>query len=418
MQAFISPMTLADRLAAGEAITLLDVRDEADWTIEAATATAIHMPAKQVLDHVANVAADLSGPVAVLCNRGVTAQEVAPQLRMLGVDAMVIEGGMRGWIATLAAHAVDLGVEGLAIRQVQRPGRGCLSYLLAAGGCALVVDPAPDAGFYVALAQEVGASIDTVIDTHLHADHLSGARALAHATGAALRLPAGTLERGVTYADRVDPLHDGDLVALGEVGVRALALPGHTSDMTGLLVAGRALVGGDSLFADGIARPDLQRGDPEGARAMARTLHATLHDRILALGGRHRPAALPHAPRRQRGGDRAAARRRARRRRPAGDLRSRRVRADAAGGHAAAARELRGDHRDQRRLSGLRRRSRERRQQLLEPLKMAFPTPSPADLAELIAAPARDRDANRIRVLDLVRDGELPVARITVAGAP
>src|SRR5204863_952024 len=60
--------------------------------------------------------------------------------------------------------------------------------------------------------------------------------------------------------------------------------PGHPSDITGLLGARRALVAGDSLFADGIARPDLQQGDPEGARAMARTLHATLHDRILALG--------------------------------------------------------------------------------------------------------------------------------------
>ena len=99
-----------------------------------------------------------------------------------------------------------------------------------------------------------------------------------------LRLPAGTLERGIAYADRVEPLHDGDLVELGDVGVRAIALPGHTSDMTGLLVVGRALVAGDSLFADGIARPDLQQGDPEGARAMARTLHATLHDRVLALG--------------------------------------------------------------------------------------------------------------------------------------
>ena len=66
--------------------------------------------------------------------------------------------------------------------------------------------------------------------------------------------------------------------------VRAIALPGHTSDMTGLVVERAALVAGDSLFADGIARPDLQRGDPAGARAMARTLHATLHDRVLALG--------------------------------------------------------------------------------------------------------------------------------------
>jgi hypothetical protein len=54
--------------------------------------------------------------------------------------------------------------------------------------------------------------------------------------------------------------------------------------MTGLVLGDVALIGGDSLFADGIARPDLQRSDPQGARAMARTLHATLHERILPLG--------------------------------------------------------------------------------------------------------------------------------------
>ena len=282
--ASITPLDLADRLAAGEAMTLLDVREEADWTIEAPSATTLHISADQVLDDPATVARDLSGPVAVLCNRGVTARTVAPRLRELGVDARVVAGGMRGWIATLAARPVDLGIDGLEVRQVQRPGRGCLSYVLAAGGRALVVDPAPDADFYVALADQLGAVVADVVDTHLHADHLSGARALADATGAVLRLPAGALERGVAYADRVEPLRDGDLVELGDVGVQAIALPGHTSDMTGLLVGGRALVAGDSLFADGIARPDLQQGDPAGARAMARTLHATLHDRVLALG--------------------------------------------------------------------------------------------------------------------------------------
>jgi glyoxylase-like metal-dependent hydrolase (beta-lactamase superfamily II) len=82
----------------------------------------------------------------------------------------------------------------------------------------------------------------------------------------------------------VTPLADGDAIALGDVPVRAVALPGHTTDMTGLLLGERLLVSGDSLFADGIARPDLQQGDPEGARAMGRLLHATLHDRVLALG--------------------------------------------------------------------------------------------------------------------------------------
>lgn len=80
------------------------------------------------------------------------------------------------------------------------------------------------------------------------------------------------------------PLSDGEEIALGAITLRALSLLGHTTDMTGLLIEDRALIGGDSLFADGIARPDLQRGDPEGARAMARTLHTTLHERVLVLG--------------------------------------------------------------------------------------------------------------------------------------
>ena len=98
----------------------------------------------------------------------------------------------------------------------------------------------------------------------------------------------------------VSPLHDGDTIRVGAVTVRALALPGHTTDMTGLLIGDRALISGDSLFADGIARPDLQQGDPAGARAMGRTLHATLHDRVLTLGDDIDPAARPHPPGRQR----------------------------------------------------------------------------------------------------------------------
>jgi glyoxylase-like metal-dependent hydrolase (beta-lactamase superfamily II) len=207
---------------------------------------------------------------------------VAEALSGLGVDAGVVEGGIRGWLQALQLRHVDLGVPGLEVRQVQRPGRGCLSYVVAAGGEALVVDPAPDAPFYADAAAQLGARITTIVDTHVHADHLSGARALAEATGARLHLPAPALERGVSHP--VTPLHDADVLPLGDVEVRAIALPGHTTDMTGLLVAGRALIGGDSLFADGIARPDLQKGDPEGARAMGRTLHATIHERILALG--------------------------------------------------------------------------------------------------------------------------------------
>jgi glyoxylase-like metal-dependent hydrolase (beta-lactamase superfamily II) len=282
-EATLNPAALASRLAAGEPITVLDVRDDATPGIDGPSASTRSLPAARVLADPASVVRELSGPVAVVCNRGQTAGPVAHALRAHGADAAVLEGGLRGWIALLRAVPVDVRVDGLEVRQVQRPGRGCLSYLLAARGRALVVDPAPDAEFYLALAAGLGVRITDVVDTHLHADHLSGARALAERAGATLRLPAATLERDVAYDGVVEPLADGDVIDLGGVELRAIALPGHTTDMTGLMVAGRALIGGDSLFADGIARPDLQRGDPEGARAMARTLHATLHERVLTL---------------------------------------------------------------------------------------------------------------------------------------
>jgi glyoxylase-like metal-dependent hydrolase (beta-lactamase superfamily II) len=281
----ITAFQLADRLAHGERITVLDVRDDAQWGIEAPCVNSRQVPSAGVLADPASLAQELSGPVAVVCNQGLTAQPVAEALRRLGIDAMVLEGGMRGWIMALQPRAVDLGVEGLEVRQIQRPGRGCLSYLLAAGGRALVVDPAPDAGFYRSLANELEARVSDVLDTHLHADHISGARMLSEQTGATLRLPALALERGVAYAEDVEPLKDGEEIRLGPVTLRAIALPGHTTDMTGLLIADRALIGGDSLFVDGIARPDLQQSDPEGALAMARILHQTLRERVLALGG-------------------------------------------------------------------------------------------------------------------------------------
>lgn len=275
---------LADRLADGECITVLDLREDAEWGIEAPGVISRRMPPASVLADPVAAARKLAGPVAVVCNRGVAAQPVAQALRGLGVDAVVVEDGMRGWILALQSRAVDLGVEGLVVRQVQRPARGCLSYLLAADGRALVIDPAPDAAFYVLLAEELGVRITDIFDTHLHADHISGARTLSEQTGAALRLPALALERGVVYADQVAPVRDGDEITLGTVTLRAISLPGHTTDMTGLLIADRALIGGDSLFLDGMARPDLQQSDPAGALAMGRILHDTLRERVLALG--------------------------------------------------------------------------------------------------------------------------------------
>lgn len=266
---------LAELLADGAPVQVLDVRDDAPWRIEGAR----HISAREAMAQPPRFG---EGPVAVVCNRGVAARPVAEALRAAGVDARVVEGGMRAWLSVLQARPVAVPDSTARVVQVQRPARGCLSYVVCSDSRALVVDPAPDVDFYLKLARELGTAITDVVDTHVHADHLSGARLLARVAGATLRLPATALERGVAYD--FAPLHDGDEIDLGDVSIRALALPGHTSDMTGLVVDGVALIGGDSLFIDGLARPDLQCDDAHSAREMARLLHRTLHRRVLSLG--------------------------------------------------------------------------------------------------------------------------------------
>lgn len=233
----IAPAELLERLVAGEPTTLLDVREDAAWRIEAASAQIIHVAPAQLPARAPALARELPPGAVVVCNRGVTAQGAAEELRARGARVRVLDGGMRAWIGVLRAFEVDLGVTGLDVLQIQRPGRGCLSYLLVAGRDALVVDPAPDAGFYVDLAREAGAEIREVVDTHLHADHLSGAPALVAGTKATLRLPDATLARRRDWPEGVRPLRDGEPLSVGDVTLRVLTLPGHTTDMTGLRIA-------------------------------------------------------------------------------------------------------------------------------------------------------------------------------------
>lgn len=272
----VTPQALAAQLLGDDAPTLVDVRpaDDVDWVIEGAGVDSRNVPGGE---------GEVPDGAVLVCLRGRTATTVAKELD--GKRVRVLEGGLRAWIGLLLPRAVDVGVPGLDVLQIQRPGRGCLSYLVVADGEALAVDPAPgDPDAYVRLAAEHGARITTVFDTHLHADHLSGARALAEASGARHVVPQATVDRGVAFTPGAT-VRDGDRLTVGAHELDVRGLPGHTTDMTGLALGDRAILSGDSLFADGIARPDLEVGDPERSREMARTLHATLRDRVLILPG-------------------------------------------------------------------------------------------------------------------------------------
>jgi glyoxylase-like metal-dependent hydrolase (beta-lactamase superfamily II) len=115
-----------------------------------------------------------------------------------------------------------------------------------------------------------------VLDTHIHADHLSRSRALAAQTGATLYLPA---QQRVTFS--FTPVADGDTLAIGGAQVTALHTPGHTAESMSYLLDGRALLTGDTLFLNAVGRPDL-RANSEAARVRAHMLYASLQ-RLLRL---------------------------------------------------------------------------------------------------------------------------------------
>lgn len=161
---------------------------------------------------------------------------------------------------------------------------GCASYFF---GCPStgnfgVVDPHPDhLGDYLEAAERAGGEIAQVFDTHVHADHRSGARQLAERAGAALRLPEGS---PVEY--EFEPLRDGERVELGNTKVDVISTPGHVWEHACLLVTDEArstdpwlVFTGDTLFVNSVGRPDLHGEE----RELARELHRSLSERLMAL---------------------------------------------------------------------------------------------------------------------------------------
>jgi hydroxyacylglutathione hydrolase len=163
-------------------------------------------------------------------------------------------------------------------RQVLHEDLGCASYVVADEETAAVIDPKWDIEDYLALAEEHGFRVEHVLETHNHADHVSGHGRLAHAAGATIHVSA---EAGVAYDN--EALADGDVVRIGEVEITALATPGHRPEHMSFLVAdpSRAdepwlVVTGDSLFVGDLARPDLAVEPEDGARGLYRSVRRLL----------------------------------------------------------------------------------------------------------------------------------------------
>ena len=165
--------------------------------------------------------------------------------------------------------------------QFDRIAKACLSYVIGARGETMaVIDPAADLAPYLEAAADMDATITDIFDTHLHADHVSLARALAEQTGATYHISAGDAE-GASYDFTALRGRRAILVRIDGTGGAVGRDPGHTPGSTSLEVGGEFLMTGDAVFVSGIGRPDLG-GETE---PWARDLFHTIHDKLAPLNG-------------------------------------------------------------------------------------------------------------------------------------
>ncbi len=172
----------------------------------------------------------------------------------------------------------------MLFRQIIHEDLGCASYLVGdtGAGVAAVIDPQWDVDPYLQLARLHGVRIEHVLETHNHADHVSGHGRLARAAGATIHINELA---GVAYEH--EPFADGWTLELGEaISIEAVHTPGHRPEHTSFLLRDAelggdpvAILSGDSLFVGDVARPDLAVEPREGAAGIFRSLH----ERLLSL---------------------------------------------------------------------------------------------------------------------------------------
>ncbi|MDQ0297603.1 glyoxylase-like metal-dependent hydrolase (beta-lactamase superfamily II) [Salibacterium salarium] len=258
----IQAKTLAKKVMNQENFFILDVRNEEqfkDWKVEGKNVEIMNKPYFELLDGVESIAEEIptDKEVIVVCAKEGSSQFVADQLaEEIGGEFFYLEGGMKTWSEHLEPVKVGDLDGGGELYQFVRIGKGCLSYAVISDGEAAIVDPVRLTDAYTSFFEEKNVQLKHAIDTHLHADHVSGGRTLAEMFDAVYWLPSADATE-VTFS--YQPLEGETTINVGEtnIDIQALYSPGHTIGSTSLIVDNKYLLTGDILFVDSIGRPDL-----------------------------------------------------------------------------------------------------------------------------------------------------------------
>jgi glyoxylase-like metal-dependent hydrolase (beta-lactamase superfamily II)/rhodanese-related sulfurtransferase len=274
----LNASTLRNWLEIGQPVSILDIRpiaERAEWHIP----SSIHFNAYEKLKNndfeaFSGLHLDRSVPVVTYCAGGKMSLVAAKMLQMQSYDTYSLEGGLKAW--SLAWNTATVNFSNFDVIQFRRTGKGCLSYMIIANNEAIIVDASLDTAVYEQYLKSNNAVLKYVIETHIHADHLSRSKELAEKNHATLFLPPNNNLRF-----KYQPIENDTVFKLGNISVSAISTAGHTLESMSFNIENKVLLTGDTLFTNGVGRPDL-KADSEGMKAKAKLLYQSLQ-KLLSL---------------------------------------------------------------------------------------------------------------------------------------
>ena len=286
----ITPDILRQWLEEKQPVRIIDIRpkhDYEDWHIATAENVAVYnaiaMRRPGELETFENPG---NAPVVTVCYSGNTSKIAAHYLNSRGIQSYSLAGGMQWWSLAWNQAAIPLESDGVDVIQIRRTGKGCLSYMIGSKDEAAVIDPSVDVHVYLDIAEKNGWKIKYVLESHIHADHLTRGRVLAAKTGAKYLLPP---QQRAKF--EFQEIQDGQELLVGTSKIKAIHTPGHTNESTSYLLDNLAIFTGDTLFANGIGRPDLESANKKETQEHAALLYQSLlaitemPDHLVVLGG-------------------------------------------------------------------------------------------------------------------------------------
>ena len=268
----ISAMQLREWLDLGVPIFVLDIRplsQREEWQIPGShyldAYKRLNEGDNSVLDEI-----ELPENVKVItvCAAGRTSQLAAEALKEKGFDAFSLEGGMKEW--STAWNTAQKKFIDFEVLQIRRTGKGCLSYIVSSNSEAAIIDASLPIDVYIQCVQNNNLSVKYVLETHIHADHLSRSKEIAEYFNVPLFLPVPNKVKFPFHSI----LEDATFL-IGNVMLWTISTPGHTMESVSFYIEKNVVFTGDTLFTNGVGRPDLKSNEEE-IRIKAGQLHHSL----------------------------------------------------------------------------------------------------------------------------------------------